>query len=124
MNIVDSSGWIEYFKNTQNADNFAPAIETPEMLIVPTITLFEVFKKFLSQMDEIQAGFYIGQMQSSFVAPLNSKLSLKAAKLSLQHNLPMADSLILATAHEYKATLWTQDKDFKGIAGVKYFKKK
>lgn len=124
MNVVDSCGWLEYFANAQNADFFAPAIEDTATLIVPAISLFEVFKRILQQRSEHEALRAVAVMQLGRVIALDETLSLSAAKLSFDLKLPMADSLILATARTHGATLWTQDDDFSGIAGVRYIKKK
>lgn len=124
MNVVDSCGWLEYFADAQNAEFFAPAIEDTASLIVPAISLFEVFKRILQQRSEHEALRAVAVMQQARVIALDETLSLSAAKLSFDLKLPMADSLILATARAHGATLWTQDDDFSGIAGVRYIKKK
>jgi len=123
MNVVDSSGWLEYFANDVNADFFALAIEDTPNLIVPSISLLEVFKNILRQRMENEALQAIALMQQGQVIPLDDSLALKAAKLGLELKLPLADSIILATAKKYNATLWTQDSDFKDIKGVKYIAK-
>lgn len=120
MNVVDSSGWLEYFSEGQNASFFAPAIEKVNVLIVPVITLYEVFKKVLQQKDEQFALQAVACMQGGQVVDVTPPVSLMAARLSLEYNLPMADALILTTARSYKATLWTQDADFKNIPGVRF----
>ena len=124
MNVVDSSGWLEYFAADANADFFAPAVEAVEELVVPTITLYEVFKRVLQQRGENEALQAIVAMQQGQVVDLDARLSLQAAKLSVEAKLPMADSIILATARAYTATLWTQDVDFEGVAGVQYIEKR
>ena len=124
MNIIDSSGWLEYFADTKNADNFAPAIEDLANLITPTIIIYEVFKKIRTYTTENDALEKIAHMKRGIVVDLDLEIALNATKLSKIHNLPMADSIILATAHQYNATIYTQDVDFKGIEGVKYFKKR
>jgi predicted nucleic acid-binding protein len=123
MNLVDSSGWLEYFANSKNAEYFAPAIEDTERLIVSTINLYEVFKKILQQRDENSAFQAIALMQQGKVIDVDSSISLISAKQSIDLNLPMADSIILATAKVNSATLWTQDSDFKDIPGIKYIQK-
>ncbi len=120
MNVVDSSGWLEYFADSKNAEFFAPAIQDTKSLIVPTLSIFEVFKKILQQRDEGDALHAITLMQQGTVVELNASLALEAAKLSLEESLPLADSIILATARAYDAILWTQDSDFKNISGVKF----
>ena len=124
MNVVDSSAWLEYFANGPNAPFFAEAIEDPDRLVVPTLTLYEVFKRVLQQTDESKALHVIAMMQQGTVVDLNSTLALSAAKISIEHHLPMADSVIFATARSYDATLWTQDEDFKELDGVRYQKKR
>jgi toxin FitB len=118
LNVVDSSGWLEYFAGTARAGLFAPAIEKPAALIVPVITLYEVFKKVMREMDETHALRAIAQMQQGRVVDVDLPLSLSAARLGL----PLADSLIYATARQHAAELWTQDAHFKGLPHVRYFK--
>lgn len=123
MNVVDSSGWLEYFANGPNAQHFAAAVEQVEELVVPTISVYEVFKR-MSQEQGVAAAFAAaGLMYQGEVVPLNGLLSVDAACLSRRLTLPMADSIILATANARGATLWTQDKDFAAIEGVKYIAK-
>ncbi len=122
MNVVDSSGWLEYFADASNADFFAPVIENTAELIVPVISLYE-FKRILQQRDENEAWQAIAAMQQGQVVDLNSSIALSAAKISATLKTPMADSLILATTRAYQATLWTQDADFATIPEVKYIKK-
>lgn len=124
MNVVDSSVWLEYFANGPNASFFAAAIENTEELLVPSLTLYEVFKKVLQQRDEGRALHAVALMQQGTVVDLDSRIALDAARLSVACKLPMADSAILATAHAYGATLWTLDADFKGLPGVQYRKRK
>lgn len=123
MNIVDTSAWLAIFTNEKNAGKFIPAIENPGKLIVPSVVIYEIFKKLLQEKNEEVALRYIANMRQGTVVDLNTELALHAGKLSRSLNLAMADSIILATAKKYNATIWTQDKDFKGIPGVKYFKK-
>lgn len=123
MNVVDSCGWLEYFADGQNAGFFAPAIEDTVSLLVPAISLFEVFKRILQQRTENDALRAIALMQQGRVIFLDDALALSAAKLSFDLKLPMADSLILATARSHSAVLWTQDEDFANIQGVRYIQK-
>ena len=123
MNVVDSSGWLEYFAEGPNAGHFAPVINLPEQLVVPTVTLYEVFKVALRESNENDALQACAAMQQGLVADFTAKVAVAASKLSLKHALPMADAVILATAREHGATLWTQDVHFKDITGVKYFPK-
>lgn len=124
MNVVDTSGWLAYFAGEPNAKHFAPALQATQELIVPTITLYEVFKVVLRESSENSALQAVAAMQKGTVVDLTPKLAMAAGKLSLRHALPMADAIILATAHAFEAVLWTQDCHFKGIDGVKLFSKK
>jgi predicted nucleic acid-binding protein len=124
MNVVDSSAWLEYFANGPNAQFFAPAIEDSEQLLVPTLILYDVFKRVLQQTDENKALQAAATIQQGRVLSLNGELALSAARISMDNRLPMADSIILATTRAYDATLWTQDEGFKGLEGVKYRRKK
>lgn len=120
MNLVDSSGWLEYFADGPNADFFAPAIQKTAELIVPSISLYEVFKRILQQKDESQALRGVAYMEQGTIVELDASIALSAARLSLDLKLPMADSIILATARAYGAILWTQDDDFRDLEGVRY----
>lgn len=120
MNVVDSSGWLEYFANGSNANFFAPAIEDTRELVVPALSVYEVFKRVLQQRDENAALQAAALMQQGRVVPLDTKLALAAAKLSVDLKLPLADSVMLATARAEDATFWTQDADFASVPGVKY----
>ncbi|MBM3150950.1 MAG: type II toxin-antitoxin system VapC family toxin [Chloroflexi bacterium] len=124
MNIVDSSGWLEYFAEGGNADFFAPAIEDTKNLLVPVICLYEAFKKILQQSGINEAQVHVSDMKQGKVIELDESLALSAAKLSADLKLPMADSLILATARANDATLWTQDEHFKDLDDVKYIEKR
>lgn len=120
MNAVASSAWLEYFAGGPNAGFFAPAIETTRNLVVPTLSVFEVFKRVLQQRGEGDALQAAAVMQLGTVVELSSTLALNAARLSVDHRLPLADSIILATARAFDATLWTQDADFENVPGVRY----
>lgn len=124
MNLVDSCGWLEYFADGSNADFFAPPIQDIDKLIVPSICLLEVFKKILGQRGEGPALQAIALMQQGNVIDLDTSLSLAAAQISLIFQMSLADSVIAATAHRHKATLWTQDYDFRGLNNIKYKAKK
>ena len=124
MNVVDSSAWLEYFANGPNASFFAKPIEQVDELVVPSLTLYEVLKRVLQQRDENDALQAVAIMQQGTVVNLEAPTALSAARLSIETKLPMADSIILATAQQYEAVLWTQDADFKGIEGVRYRKRK
>lgn len=120
MNVVDSSAWLEYFADGPNAGAFSEVIEFPSTLLVPTLSLFEVFKRICQQVGEDEALKKVALMEQGQVVDLDRATALEAARLSLAHRLPMADSVILATARRNGATLWTQDSDFEGIEGVRY----
>mgnify|MGYP001567256979 CR=1 FL=1 len=123
MNVVDSSGWLEYFADGPNADFFAAAIENQGELVVPSISIYEVFKRILQQRDENAALEAVAVMSQGRVVALDASLALSAAKISSEMKLPMADSIILATARAYDAKLWTQDADL-NLEGVQYVEKK
>ena len=124
MNVVDSSGWLEYFAEGQNADFFAPALEDTEHLLVPVICVYEVFKRVLHQQGLGAAEIRVADLYKGKLVELTASLAISAAVLSDELKLPMADSLLLATARAHNATLWTQDEHFKDIAGVQYIAKK
>ncbi|MCL4505023.1 MAG: type II toxin-antitoxin system VapC family toxin [Chloroflexi bacterium] len=124
MNVVDSSGWLEYFINGKNAGFFAPVIENADDVLVPTISLFEVFKRILIEKNRDDALEAIALMKEGRIVDLDDSLALVAAELSYELKLPLADSIILATARAYNAALWTQDAHFKDLEGVKYIEKK
>ena len=120
MNLVDSSGWLEYLADAPNSGFFAPSIEDTRNLIVPTISVLEVFKRVCQQRSEDDALQAVALMHQGKVVDLDSTLAMSAAKLGLEFRIPLADSVILATARTYRATIWTQDKDFEHIEGVRY----
>lgn len=124
-NVVDSSGWIEYFADGPNADFFEAAIEDSSALVVPSISIYEVFKRLLAEPSGEEAGLrVVAAMQRGLVVNLDAELALDAAKTSREMKLPMADSIILSTARAHKATVWTQDRDFEGLTDVEYIEKK
>jgi len=122
MNVVDSSAWLEYLAAGPNAVFFAEAIENVSELVVPTISIYEVFKRIVQQRSENEALQVVAVMQQGRVSEMDSTVALSAARISIDHKLPMADSVMLATAKLNQATLWTQDSHFEGMAGVKYKK--
>lgn len=123
MNVVDSSAWLAYFADEPNAQHFASAIEAPDSLIVPSVTLLEVFKKVAQQRGDGVALQYVAVMQQGRVVALDGPLALLAATLGARHKLPLADSVIYATAQRGDALVWTQDADFEGLDGVRFFAK-
>jgi predicted nucleic acid-binding protein len=124
MNVVDSSGWLEYFGSAPNADAFAEPILNTEELIVPTVCVVEVFRRVMSQAGEKAAFTAAGIMKNGTYVDLDVTVALVAGKLGKQARLPLADSIILATARLYGALLWTQDEHFFGLPGVRFIPKK
>ncbi len=123
MNVVDSSAWLSYFGNDANANVFSRPIEDTERLIVPSITITEVFKIVHRQRNEDEALQIIAHMQQGRVVVLDSDLALDAARYGIEYKLPLADSIIFATGRKFDALIWTQDDDFKSLNGVKYYPK-
>jgi predicted nucleic acid-binding protein len=123
MNIIDSFGWFEYFAEGPNADFFAPGVENVDELLVPSISIYEVFKRILHQRSETEALQAIVAMQQGRVIELDATIVLSAAKLSATLKIPMAESTILATGRTFDAIIWTQDVDFYGLDGVRYIVK-
>lgn len=117
--VLDSSCWLEYLADTPRADLFAPAVEAPERLVVPVLTVYEVIKKLMRESGEEAATAALALMQQSEVVEIGLPLAMDAAL----NGLPLADSLIYATARHHDAELWTQDAHFEGLAGVRYFPK-
>ena len=120
MNVVDSSAWLEYLADGPNAEFFASAIEDVATQIVPSLTIYEVFKRILQQRSENEALAAVALMRQGSVTDLTSTLAIAAARISVRELLPFADSVILATARAHEATLWTQDADFEGHDSVQY----
>ena len=120
MNVVDSSAWLEYFTEAPNADYFAKPIEDIDQLLVPSITIYEVFKKVMLEKGEEMALQIVAHMRTGRLVEVSEDLAIDAARLSVAHKLPMADSLILATARAHDAWIWTQDEHFKGLDKVNY----
>ena len=123
MNIVDSSGWLAYFADEPGAKHFLAPLSDPGSLVVPTVTIYEVFKVILRESGENDALQAAMAMEKGTVVDLTALLAIAASRLSLEHDLPMADSIILATAQQSGAVVWTQDSDFENMNNVKYFPK-
>lgn len=123
LNVVDSSAWLAYFADEGGASSFAVSIEDTKALVVPTICLTEVFKVVARQRGEGDALQAIAIMQQGRVIPLDDTLALTAAIVGAEHKLPLADSIVYATARQLDATVWTQDEDFDGLPGVRFFRK-
>jgi predicted nucleic acid-binding protein len=124
VNVVDSSGWLEYFAGGPNASFFAAAIKATDTLVVPTICIYEVFKRLLTQRGEEDALQAIGIMSLGVITDLTREIAVNAAHASTEFQIAMADSIILATARAHNAILWTQDSDFEGMDSVQYISKK
>lgn len=124
MNVVDSSAWPEYFAEGPNATFFAAAIEATDELVVPSICLLEVFKRVCQQRGEGLALQAVAVMQQGRIVDLDSALALIAAKIGSDFKLALADSVVLATARQSEAILWTQDADFEGLPDVRFRAKK
>ncbi|MSQ92399.1 MAG: type II toxin-antitoxin system VapC family toxin [Gammaproteobacteria bacterium] len=121
MNVVDSSAWLEFFAGGRNAGRFATPIAATASLLVPTLSIYEVFKRILQQRGDDDALQAVAIMEQGRVVDLDRSIALAAARISIDHALPLADSVMLATARSFHATFWTQDANFKGIDDVKYF---
>ena len=122
MNVVDSSGWLEYFADGPHAEFFAPVIQKPGELLVPSISIYEVFKRILQQRGEGQALRTVAAIAQGRIVDFDLPLALRAGKLSCELKLPMADSIMLATTRAHGALLWTQDAYFEGLDGVRYIR--
>lgn len=124
MNVVDSSGWVEYFINGPNSEAFVPIVQDVKNLLVPSLCIYEVFKRLIRDLGEESALQAVGIMSYGREIELDRKIAIDAAQISIEYKLAMADSIILATARAQEATLWTQDEHFKDIQGVQFFAKK
>lgn len=124
MNVVDSSAWLEYFAAGPNATRFAGPIESVATLLVPSIVVVEVTRRVFQHAGEDSALQAAALLHQGRVIPLDGALALAAARIGFDHKLPLADSIILATARQHDATLWTMDADFAGLANVRYIPKR
>lgn len=120
MNVADSSAWIEFLIEGPNAGHFAPILNDRAALIVPTIAVYEVYRWMERERSVDHADAAVAVMTESLIVDLDIDLAIDAADLAAEHHLAMADSIILATAQRYEATLWTQDADFEGLLNVRY----
>ncbi len=120
MNLVDSCGWLEYFAGTEKGRRYSKPLSDTETLIVPTICLFEVFKKIAQQHGEGEALRMIASMRQGIVVDLGPELAIEAAMISRDQKLPMADAIVVATAQANSATIWTQDSHLKHQKGVRF----
>lgn len=124
MIVVDSSGWLEFFADGPYAEEFAARLRQPSNVLTPTVAIYEVYKWIKRQRSEDEAMRAAASMRKTRVVELSETIALDAADLSLEHKLPMADAIILATARAYSAEVYTTDSDFAGIDGVTVFSKK
>lgn len=123
MNVVDSSCWLEFFSGSAVGESVAPVLEKGKELLVPAITLHEVFKKILLELDEDRALLAVAHMKQGHVVDLTADLAISAARIGKEHQLPTTDAIIYATCKKYGATLWTQDRHFRSLDNVRYFRK-
>jgi uncharacterized protein with PIN domain len=123
MNVVDSSAWLAWFANEPGAGSFENAIEDVKSLLVPSVCIAEVFKVVSRQRGEGDALQAIAVMYQGEIIPLDADLAVSAASLGLKHKLPLADSIVYATARSREAVVWTQDDDFEGLPDVRYIRK-
>lgn len=123
MNVVDSSGWIEYFIDTASADNFATAIETTTLLVVPALSVFEVHRFLSRNADAARRGECLEVMRRGTIVELTADRAVAASNIAQKYRLAMADSVMYSIAQEFKATFWTQDVDYKDLPGVSYHAK-
>jgi toxin FitB len=124
VTVIDSSGWVEFFTDGMLADSYAARLRNLPSILVPVIVLYEVYKRLKRDLSEDDAVVAVAAMQRARVVPITQELALTAADLSLEHDLAMADALILATARVYHAELVTSDRDFERITGVTYLPKR
>ncbi len=120
MNVVDSSGWVEYLAGRHRAEIYTEAIESPGTLVVPAICIFEVFRVIRRQLGENKAHLAVSAMRRGIIVDLTIPRAVASAEISRVHSLSMADSIILSAAQEFRAVLWTGDRHFKDIPGVRY----
>lgn len=121
MILVDSCGWLEYFSEGKRAERYAGALEDAANLVVPTVCLYEVFKKLLTERGEDTALTAAAAMNAGRVVELTAPIALFAARVGFDHKIPFADSIILATARTYGARVYTQDAHFRGLPDVEFF---
>jgi toxin FitB len=122
--VIDSSGWIEFFTDGPLADEYASRLRKLTAVVTPVIVIYEVYKRLKRELSEDDAVIAVSAMQRSQVVAIDQEIALTAADLSLEHRLAMADALVLATARKFKAELVTSDRDFEGVTGVTYLRKK
>jgi predicted nucleic acid-binding protein len=123
MNLVDSSGWIEYLLDTERADLFAEPLEQRNILLVPVIALFEVHRVLSRKLPAELVAKCLDVMRMGRVLEITDRRAIAAADVASRHRLAMADAMMYSLALEHGATFWTQDSDYQGLAGVQWFPK-
>ena len=123
MIVLDSSAWLAYFSSEANRRVFEPVVDGAEVILVPTICLYEVYKVMLRELGEVSATEAAMFMRQGCLVPFHEPLAYSAAELSVQHRLRTAEALIYATARAFEAELWSQDRDFYGLPGVRFIAK-
>jgi toxin FitB len=123
MNVVDSSGWIEYFFDSTRADLFASAIEDVTKLLVPVVSIFEVHKVLSRKLPAGAVLSCLDVMRQGRVLDLTDRRAVAAADITAKHKLAMADAVMYSMAREFDGTLWTQNVNYEGLVGVKFFAK-
>jgi predicted nucleic acid-binding protein len=124
MNSIDSCGWLEYWAEGPNAGFFARPLSDPGNLLVPTITIYEIFRVMMGLRGQNKALESVAIMRQGRVVDLDQSTAIESAAIGLNLKLPLADSIILATARLNHATLWTQDAHFRNVEGVRYVARK
>ena len=122
MILIDSFGWIEFFIDGPRADQYESYFQNSLEILTPSIVLFEVYKKFKKERNEEEALLVAAQMQKTRVVHLNVEIALSAAELSLKYKLPMADSIVYATAQKEQCPVVTSDPHFENLEGVVFVK--
>lgn len=120
MNVVDSSGWIEFFQAGTNGPIFKPVIEQRDQLMVPVIALYEVHKILSRKLPEYAVNQALDVMRLGRVIDLTDRRAIAASLIAAKHKLAMADAVMYSIAREYKAMFWTQDVDYQGLESVRY----
>jgi len=123
MNVVDSSGWIEFFLAGVNGPVFKPVIEHRDELLVPVIALYEVHKILSRKLPAKTVLAALNVMRLGRVLELTDRRAIAAADIALRHHLAMADAIMYSLALEHNATFWTQDVDYQGLPSVHWFPK-
>lgn len=123
MKLIDSSGWVEFAVGGPLADRYLAHLKDPAQIVTPSIVVYEVYKRLKRDASEAAADAVIAEMGKTRIIPLDDQLAIMAADISVSLGLPMADSIVYATAQAQHATLITSDADFKDLPRVVYLKK-